>query len=95
MTKLDILAASAAAAALFSSPALARPMTAQDLQSMHRMGSLAVSPDGRVAPNNVDLGIEKFNSARNARFPLGLQRLDHRTQSRSSELVFYQTMGAA
>lgn len=55
----------------------------------------ALSPDGRVAPNNVDLGIEKFNSARNARFPLGLQRLDHRTQSRSSELVFYQTMGAA
>jgi dipeptidyl aminopeptidase/acylaminoacyl peptidase len=45
MTKLPLLFA--AAAALASSPAAARPMTAVDLQSMHRLGSPDVSPDGR------------------------------------------------
>jgi dipeptidyl aminopeptidase/acylaminoacyl peptidase len=48
MTKLALLAA-AAAAALATSPALARPMTATDMHMMHRMGSPAVSPDGRYA----------------------------------------------
>jgi dipeptidyl aminopeptidase/acylaminoacyl peptidase len=48
MTKLALLAA-AAVAALATSPALARPMTATDMQMMHRMGSPAVSPDGRYA----------------------------------------------
>ncbi|HEY7959203.1 MAG TPA: S9 family peptidase, partial [Sphingomicrobium sp.] len=38
-----------AAAALAASSAHARPMTAIDLQSMHRMGSPEVSPDGRYA----------------------------------------------
>src|SRR5690348_14227372 len=39
----------AAAAALAVSSAHARPMTAVDLQSMHRLGSPDVSPDGRYA----------------------------------------------
>jgi dipeptidyl aminopeptidase/acylaminoacyl peptidase len=39
----------AAAAALAASSAHARPMTAIDLQSMHRLGSPDVSPDGRYA----------------------------------------------
>ncbi|HEY7005818.1 MAG TPA: S9 family peptidase, partial [Sphingomicrobium sp.] len=38
-----------AAAALAVSPAAARPMTALDLQSMHRLGAPAISPDGRTA----------------------------------------------
>jgi dipeptidyl aminopeptidase/acylaminoacyl peptidase len=48
MTKFPLLLA-AAAAAIATSPAAARPMTAIDLQSMHRLGSPAVSPDGRWA----------------------------------------------
>ncbi|HVM23085.1 MAG TPA: S9 family peptidase [Sphingomicrobium sp.] len=48
MTKFSLLLA-AAAAALVASPLAARPMTATDLQSMHRLGSPAVSPDGRWA----------------------------------------------
>src|SRR5437868_15462400 len=39
----------AAAAALVASPALARPMTATDMHSMHRLGAPEVSPDGRTA----------------------------------------------
>jgi dipeptidyl aminopeptidase/acylaminoacyl peptidase len=39
----------AAAAALAISPAHARPMTATDLQSTHRLGAPEVSPDGRRA----------------------------------------------
>ncbi|HLO20093.1 MAG TPA: hypothetical protein VK192_06325 [Sphingomicrobium sp.] len=35
----------AAAIALVASPAASRPMTAIDLQSMHRLGSPDVSPD--------------------------------------------------
>src|SRR5689334_10350041 len=48
MTKPMILLA-AAAAALAASPASARPMTATDMQSMHRVGAPAVSRDGRYA----------------------------------------------
>jgi len=47
MKKLALLAATAAT--LTAAPVFARPMTATDLQSMHRMGSPAVSPDGRYA----------------------------------------------
>lgn len=39
----------AAAIALVASPAASRPMTAIDLQSMHRLGSPDVSPDGHWA----------------------------------------------
>ena len=48
MTKIPLLLAAVAAAAL-ASPLTARPMTATDLQSMHRIGAPAVSPDGRTA----------------------------------------------
>ena len=48
MTKSMLFLASAAAA-LAASPALARPMTAVDLQSIHRLGAPAVSPDGHWA----------------------------------------------
>ncbi|HET7605941.1 MAG TPA: S9 family peptidase, partial [Sphingomicrobium sp.] len=48
MTKFPLLIA-AAAAALAASPLTARPMTAVDLQSMHRLGSPDISPDGRWA----------------------------------------------
>jgi dipeptidyl aminopeptidase/acylaminoacyl peptidase len=45
MTKLALLLT----AAVIASPAAARPMTAVDLQSMHRLGSPDVSPDGHWA----------------------------------------------
>jgi dipeptidyl aminopeptidase/acylaminoacyl peptidase len=64
MIKLALLAA-AAAAALSTSPALARPMTATDMHMMHRMGSPAVSPDGRYAVftlSDTDLGANKRNN---------------------------------
>ncbi|HEX3676773.1 MAG TPA: S9 family peptidase, partial [Sphingomicrobium sp.] len=48
MTRPALLLA-AAIAALAASPAAARPMTAIDLQSMHRLGSPDVSPDGHWA----------------------------------------------
>ena len=48
MTKFT-LPLSAAAVALAASPIAARPMTPVDLQSIHRMGSPDVSPDGRWA----------------------------------------------
>jgi dipeptidyl aminopeptidase/acylaminoacyl peptidase len=48
MTKFPLLLA-AATAALAASPLTARPMTAVDLQSMHRLGSPDVSSDGRWA----------------------------------------------
>jgi dipeptidyl aminopeptidase/acylaminoacyl peptidase len=48
MTKIQILAA-AALGALAVAPLSARPMTAHDLQSMHRLGSPDVSPDGHWA----------------------------------------------
>ncbi|HEY8592803.1 MAG TPA: S9 family peptidase [Sphingomicrobium sp.] len=46
MTKFPLLLA-AAAVALAASPSHARPMTAVDMHSMHRLGSPVVSPDGR------------------------------------------------
>ena len=44
-----LLAASVAAAALVSTPAIARPMTATDMHMMRRMGAPSVSPDGKWA----------------------------------------------
>ena len=44
-----MLLLAAAAAALAASPLAARPMTATDMQSMHRLGAPSVSPDGRYA----------------------------------------------
>src|SRR5437870_6800195 len=48
MTQPKLLLAGAAAA-LAASPLAARPMTATDLQSMHRLGSPDVSRDGHYA----------------------------------------------
>ena len=44
-----LLFAAAAAAALATSPALARPMTATDMHMMHRVGAPEVSSDGKWA----------------------------------------------
>ncbi|QDP20009.1 alpha/beta hydrolase family protein [Sphingomonas xanthus] len=49
MLKRIALAASVAAAALISTPSLARPMTATDMHMMRRLGAPSVSPDGRWA----------------------------------------------
>src|SRR5689334_22310891 len=49
MIQPKLLLAAAAAAALAASPLAARPMTATDLHSMHRIGSPEVSRDGRYA----------------------------------------------
>ena len=48
MTRTSLLLA-VAAAALAATPLGARPMTATDLQSMHRLGGPEVSPDGKYA----------------------------------------------
>ena len=59
------LAASVAAAALVSTPAFARPMTATDMHMMRRVGSPSVSPDGKWAIftlSTTDLGANKRNN---------------------------------
>ena len=59
------LAASVAAAALSATPAVARPMTATDMQSMRRLGAPSVSPDGRYALfslSTTDLAANKRNN---------------------------------
>jgi len=60
-----ILAASVAAAALVSTPAVARPMTATDMHMMRRMGAPSVSPDGKWAIfslSTTDLAANKRNN---------------------------------
>src|SRR5206468_2321259 len=64
MTRTSILLA-AAAAALAVASLSARPMTATDMQSMHRLGAPEVSPDGRWAVftiSDTDLQKNKRNS---------------------------------
>jgi dipeptidyl aminopeptidase/acylaminoacyl peptidase len=64
MTRTSLLLA-AAAAALASAPALARPMTATDMQMMHRLGAPEVSRDGRWAVFTIsatDLAKNKRNN---------------------------------
>ncbi|HVF37783.1 MAG TPA: S9 family peptidase, partial [Sphingomicrobium sp.] len=64
LTRL-ILAASVAAAAFVATPALARPMTAEDMHMMRRLGAPSVSPDGRGAVFSLsatDLGANKRNN---------------------------------
>lgn len=64
MTRTSLLLA-AALTALAASPVLARPMTATDMHMMHRMGSPAVSPDGRYAVftlSDTDLEANKRNN---------------------------------
>ena len=63
MTKRMLLAA-AAALSLFAAPAFARPMTATDMHMMHRLGTPAVSPDGRWAVftiSTTDMAANKRN----------------------------------
>ena len=60
-----MLAATAAAAALVSTPSLARPMTATDMHMMQRLGAPSVSPDGRTAIftlSTTDLAANKRNN---------------------------------
>ncbi len=60
-----LLAASVAAAALVSTPAIARPMTATDMHMMRRMGAPSVSPDGKWAIftlSTTDLAANKRNN---------------------------------
>jgi dipeptidyl aminopeptidase/acylaminoacyl peptidase len=62
MIKRLALAASIAAAALVSTPAAARPMTATDMHMMRRLGAPSVSPDGRYvlfSLSTTDLGANK------------------------------------
>jgi dipeptidyl aminopeptidase/acylaminoacyl peptidase len=65
MIKRIALAASVAAAALIATPSLARPMTATDMQMMHRLGAPSVAPDGRYALfslSTTDLAANKRNN---------------------------------
>ncbi|HEU0310402.1 MAG TPA: S9 family peptidase [Sphingomicrobium sp.] len=65
MFKHLVLAASAAAIALASTPAVARPMTATDMHMMRRLGAPSVSPDGRYAIfslSTTDLAANKRNN---------------------------------
>jgi dipeptidyl aminopeptidase/acylaminoacyl peptidase len=73
MTRIALLAA-AAAAALASSPALARPMTATDLHMMHRMGSPAVSANGRYAVFTLSDTDLAANKRKNTLYLLDLTR---------------------
>ena len=60
-----LLAATVAAAALVSTPSIARPMTATDMHMMHRMGAPSVSPDGRTAIftlSTTDMAANKRNN---------------------------------
>ena len=62
----------AAAAALAASPAAARPMTARDVQSMHRLSEPAVSPDGRYVAYSLTETDWKSNKRRTDLFVLDL-----------------------
>jgi dipeptidyl aminopeptidase/acylaminoacyl peptidase len=65
MIKHFALAASVAAAALSATPAIARPMSATDMQMMRRLTSPSVSPDGRYAIfalSTTDLSANKRNN---------------------------------
>jgi dipeptidyl aminopeptidase/acylaminoacyl peptidase len=65
MIKRIVLAASVAAAALSATPAIARPMSATDMQMMRRLTLPSVSPDGRYAIfalSTTDLAANKRNN---------------------------------
>ncbi|HWC55828.1 MAG TPA: prolyl oligopeptidase family serine peptidase, partial [Sphingomicrobium sp.] len=73
MIKASLLFA-AAAAALAASPAAARPMTAVDLQSIHRLGAPDVAPDGRRAVFTVSTTDWNMNKRVNTLMSLDLTR---------------------
>src|SRR3954451_24107008 len=64
----------AAAAALAASSAHARPMTATDMQSMHRLGAPEVSPDGRYAVFTISTTDWDKNKRVNTLYMLDLTR---------------------
>ena len=73
MTKPKLLLA-AAAAALAASSAHARPMTATDMHSMHRLASPEVSPDGRTAVFTISTTDWEKNKRVNTLYTLDLTR---------------------
>jgi len=73
MTKAPLFLA-AAAAAILPTPVPARPMTAVDLQSMHRLGAPAVSPDGGTAVFTVSDTDWSKNKRVNTLYQLDLSR---------------------
>src|SRR4051794_24003241 len=64
----------AAAAALAASSAHARPMTATDMHSMHRIGAPEVSPDGRLAVFTISSTDWNKNKRVNTLYTLDLTR---------------------
>ncbi|HEX3423361.1 MAG TPA: S9 family peptidase [Sphingomicrobium sp.] len=64
----------ASIAAIAVSPAAARPMTAMDLQSMHRLGSPDISPDGHFAVFTVSATDWSKNKRANTLYLLDLAR---------------------
>src|SRR6476659_1593613 len=73
MTHAKLLFA-AAAAAIAASSAHARPMTATDMHSMHRIGSPEVSPDGRTAVFTISTTDWEKNKRANKLYTLDLTR---------------------
>ena len=69
-----LLAATVAAAALVSTPLLARPMTATDMHMMHRLGAPSVSPDGRTAIFTLSITDMAANKRSNPLMMLDLTR---------------------
>ncbi len=69
-----LLAATVAAAALASTPSIARPMTATDMHMMQRLGAPSVSPDGRTAIFTLSTTDLKANRRNNALMMLDLTR---------------------
>jgi dipeptidyl aminopeptidase/acylaminoacyl peptidase len=65
-----------AAAALVASPLAARPMTATDMQSMHRLGAPEVSPDGKRAVFTISDTDWAKNKRVNTLYMLDLTRPD-------------------
>ena len=64
----------AAAAALVSTPAFARPMTATDMHMMHRLGAPEVSSDGRWAVFTISTTDLKANRRNNRLYLLDLTK---------------------
>ena len=79
MIKFSLLVA-AAVSALAASPVAARPMTAVDLQSIHRLGAPAISPDGRTAVFTISDTDWTKNKRVNTLYRLDLSRPGARPQ---------------
>ena len=73
MTRTSLLLAGALAA-LAATPVLARPMTATDMHSMHRLGAPELSPDGKLAVFTVSTTDWDKNKRVNTLYKLDLTR---------------------